>query len=284
MLYTALIGFPTSYSLSPGLYRLFASEFGLEYAHIKLNIDPARKSLREVIKSVVTLEFAGLNVTMPYKLAVIELLDSVDPFAAKIGAVNTIQIQNGRLSGSNTDHIGVRRSVEMARQGPITAADRAVIFGTGGAARSCAGTLLESTQNVCVLYRDPPSPRTQDFSARFSGELEMMPINSDRAAAMIEEATIICNATPVGMAPDIHSSIFPALGKLPAADMSNRVVFDAVYTPYSTTFLKQAQQAGFITADGREMMIYQGVEAFRIWTGKVVSDATIAKARLLFPG
>lgn len=132
MIITALIGFPTKHSVSPALFSLYAGQFGLEYVHLKIDVLP--KNLKKTICSVKILGIRGLNVTLPYKMSIIKLLDIVDKKALKIGAVNTIVNKNGKLYGYNTDSYGAITSIKSHISSLNS--KKIVIFGTGGAARA----------------------------------------------------------------------------------------------------------------------------------------------------
>ena len=280
MIYTALIGYPTDHSLSPMLFGSYATACGLEYAHLKVNVDPTKQTLPASVASLKELGFSGFNVTIPYKRDIIPLLDSCDPLAAELGAVNTVQISNGKLKGYNTDLLGVKASISGALGRDVTDTDRVVIFGTGGAARAVLGAVRDATQNVTIVFRSPKSPRTIDAENRFGNHVRFIDEKDPELHEAIRGANILCNATSVGMSPADKDCIIPSLDIDPHAE-PGRVCFDAVYTPLHTTFLKMAQAKGYKIADGLDMMVYQGTEAFRLWTGHEVPLEAVKAAREL---
>lgn len=285
MFYTALIGYPTKQSLSNKLFQIYADSVALEYSHIKIDISPQTSSLSDVTESLKKLNFSGFNITIPYKMAIIELLDEVDNFSEQIGAVNTVRIRNNILTGSNTDHIGALRSIENALKRKVQSCDEAVVFGTGGAAKAVVGGLLKYTNKVTVIYRCPQSLRTKDFIERFSDKVSnIFPINSAEAKSKILSANLICNATSVGMTPNISQSIFCFDIKELRDKRIERVFFDVVYNPLHTTFLRQAIEEGYLIADGLDMMIYQAEQAFKIWTDIDISESTVKRSKSLITG
>lgn len=279
MKYTALIGYPTSQSPSPHLFSIYASAHGLEYAHLKIDVLPGQQSLKDTLTSFKILGFAGLNVTIPHKLAVIQHLDEVDSFAEKIGAVNTISIKDAKLIGYNTDYIGVRKSVEKALGRPVGKSDNVVVLGSGGAAKACMGAFEGIVSDLTAIYRNPRSKNTIDFLERFSGSVSVYEYTSHEAISALHSANIICNATSVGMSPDSTYSVLDDFYELNESDNKDRLYFDAVYSPHMTKFLSRALKSGAQVAYGVDMMIYQGVEAFRLWTGLETSTDTVDKAR-----
>ena len=279
MKYTALIGCPTSQSPSPHLFSIYASEHGAEYAHLKIDIPPSGQNLKDALVAFKKLGFSGLNVTIPHKLAVIQYLDEIDPFAKKIGAVNTIAIRDEKLIGYNTDYIGVRKAVEGTLGRSLGQEDSVVVLGSGGAAKACVGAFQGVVSNIAALYRSPVSKNTHDFIERFSNEISIYEHSSSKAIEALNSARIICNATSVGMSPNSESSVLDVYNTLNAQQDRERIYFDAVYSPHMTKFLTDAHKSGSKVAYGVDMMIFQGVEAFRLWTGLETSDETIDRAR-----
>lgn len=278
MIYTALIGYPTKYSLSPHLFKIYADSIGIESAHLKIDVNANGDELQKSLNALKQLGFSGLNVTIPHKLNVIDYLDDVDDFALKIGAVNTISIKNGCMRGSNTDYIGAVKSIQNS-VGAISPTSKAVIFGTGGAAKACTAGLLQYIGNVTVCFREPESNKTSDFRARFSDNVQLISINDNRLKEKLMEADIICNATPVGMTPDNERSILPISTAALRDNPIKRTFFDCVYTPLHTKFLMDAKKAGYGIADGLDMMIHQGIQAFQIWTDQRISEEIANKVR-----
>jgi shikimate dehydrogenase len=282
MIYTALIGYPTEQSLSNRLFQIYADSVPVEYAHLKINVDPKASLIQQTVNSLRVLQFSGFNVTIPYKMEILKLLDNVDAFSKEIGAVNTVRIQDDKLYGFNTDYIGAVISIENALNRKVALEDEVIVFGTGGAAKAIVGGLLNYTKKITVFYREPKSERTIDFIMKFSGKIDnILPTNASMIKSKLLTATIICNGTPVGMSPKISETVLPFNIRELRENLKERVFFDAVYNPLHTTFLKSAMEEKYLVADGLDMMIYQGVAAFKIWTSFDVSPSTIKNTRRL---
>ncbi|OGM29490.1 shikimate dehydrogenase [Candidatus Woesebacteria bacterium RIFCSPHIGHO2_01_FULL_44_10] len=278
MVITALIGLPVEHSVSPTLFSIYAKSSGLEYSHLK--IDVRAKNLKNALEASKTLNFSGLNVTLPYKMDVIRYLDHVDKEALKIGAVNTIVNKKGKLYGFNTDSYG---AIESIKDHSKIVSREAVVLGTGGAARALvAGLLAGGCTRVVVAYRRPKSIRTKGIMKDFKGKVEFITYHDKNLIEKLAEANIVCNATSCGMAPKSTESPIPyeTLKEVSLkGDFAKKLFFDAIFNPYETQFLKNAKKLGADIQGGTEMMIYQGVRAFELWTGKKVSRKSVAEAK-----
>lgn len=274
MITTALIGLPVDHSVSPILFRLYADEHGLEYAHSKFDVKA--ENLETVIKSLGAYGFAGVNITLPYKADVIPFLDTISPEAQAIGAVNTIKVNNGKLEGYNTDAFGALRAIEKASEREVSASDEAVVFGTGGAARAVVWALLQKGVKVTVVFRNPESLRTETIKRDFSNKVEFLDydtLSADRLAGF----SIICNTTSAGMHP-LDDNVPIKFDDFQSVDFAGVIVFDAVFNPVITKLQKWTESKGATLAFGIDMMIFQGIVAFEYWTDKRVSDETVQKA------
>ena len=206
--------------------------------------------------------FAGLNVTIPHKVAAFDVCDQVDPSARRAGAVNTLTFADGQITGSNTDGHGFIASVQAL--GIKTAARRALILGAGGAARAIAAALLDGGLSVTVTNR------TQDRAERLAGTLPGLHVLpwSERDAALAG-FDLLVNATSLGMTgqPPLELSLAGASSAL--------VVCDIVYVPLETPLLAAARTRGLQTVDGLGMLLHQAVPGFHSWFGVLpqVDDA-----------
>lgn len=273
MITTALIGSPVDHSVSPKLFGLYAEEHGLEYAHSKFDVKA--EDLETVIRSLSAYGFSGVNITLPYKSDVISFVDSISSEAKAIGAINTIKVANGKLEGYNTDAYGAQRAIEKAANRQISKGDIALVFGTGGAARAIIWSLLEHGVSVTVVYREPESKRTKKLKNDFN-KINFIDYNS-LTQKILENSTIICNATSAGMYPNNYNSPI-SLEKFDDINLKHAIVFDAIFNPIKTELQKWAESKDATLAYGIDMMIYQGVMAFEYWTGKKVSDKTTKSA------
>jgi len=196
-------------------------------------------------------DLCGFNVTIPYKVKVIDYLDEIDPVASEIGAVNTVRVtrRNGRpfLQGFNTDAPAFRESL---LRNLMTLPETALVLGTGGAARSVMYTLIDLNIVPVMVSRRP-------LRGGYSYD--------DLPGDVISEAGLIVNATPVGMAPDIDAS--------PPIDYSclrdGQMLFDLTYNPPVTAFLAEGEAHGCQTVNGEEMFLIQAGLAWNIWNEEV---------------
>jgi shikimate dehydrogenase len=248
-----LIGYPVAHSLSPRIHRAALHALRLDGDYTALSVSPDR--LRQTLHSLVADGYCGLNVTIPHKLAVMPLTDDLSDDARAIGAVNTIVVDNGRLSGHNTDAVGFLRGLEEARFNPR--ARTVLVLGAGGAARAGVYTLQRAGARVTVWNRT--EPRAADLAREFGVLAAGGP-----AAELAGAWDLIVNTTSVGMSP--HSEATPV--RLSADGLRARCVYDLVYNPRETVLLGHARALGAQVIGGLAMLVYQAAEAFRLWTGR----------------
>lgn len=191
-------------------------------------------------------DLLGLNVTIPYKQAVLPYLHVLDPIAAAVGAVNTIAIDGGRLTGHNTDVEGFRNTLVPLLHG---AAPRAIVLGSGGASRAVAYVLKEQGVKFRVVSR-----------SRDNGDITWDMLDP----ALVRACPLIINTTPLGM--------YPAVEAAPPLPMeaigAKHIVIDLIYNPERTRFLRLADQQGAIVANGLTMLHGQAEASWRIWCGQ----------------
>jgi shikimate dehydrogenase len=277
---TALLGYPTAHSVSPKLFSIYANDLRLEYSHLKIDVTPG--NLKHALSSVRKLGFVGLNITLPYKMEVIKYLDSLDKQSKEIGAVNTIVIRKGRMRGYNTDSYGAVRAI---RDHTTITSKKALVIGTGGAARAIISGLMSENAQVVVIFRQPKSQRTKGMMKSFRNKVRFVDIKDTQLLIQtISQSDIVCNATSCGMSPNSkYSPISHDLLKKASrgTDFSKKLFFDAIFNPYETAFLRNAKKLGADIQGGTEMMIYQGIKAFELWTSKAVNKKSIQKAKVV---
>jgi shikimate dehydrogenase len=206
-------------------------------------------------------ELQGFAVTMPFKRAILRALDWVDPLANRIGACNTVALQQGRWLGWNTDAAAV---VEVLTKRLRLAGSRILILGAGGAARAAAYAVRAEGAEVIITARREATART------LARGVAAQVVPWDSAESLEVDAVI--NATPVGMYPHIDSA------PIDLARLRVRVVFDMVYFPLGTRFLNEARGRGLTTISGLEMLVAQGARQFEIWTGLAAPRALMEQA------
>ena len=262
-----LIGTPVAHSKSPAMYNHCFQKFGLDWAYLAFDIPAERAG--EAVAAIRTLHMRGANVTMPCKNAVIPFLDELTPAARAIQAVNTIVNEDGVLVGHNTDGCGYTQN--LRRNGIEVAGKKIVLLGGGGAASAIAiQAALEGAAEIAVFnLRDAFWPRVEQGLKTIAQAAPGCAISlrdlEDRAAlkAAIDRCDILSNATRVGMAPyEDQSNITDLSWYRP-----DLVVTDVVYAPPETKMLREARAAGCKTCDGLGMLLCQGAEAFRLYSG-----------------
>lgn len=203
-------------------------------------------------------------------------MDTISPEVKAIGAVNTIKANNGKLEGYNTDAYGFINAIKRKMDLKLVRGNTAIVFGTGGAARAIVWSLINIGFRVVVVYREPESFRTQNFKRDFINKVSFVTY-SKLTPNNFKESILLCNATSAGMYPNkdeapINLNLFNQI------NLSEVVVFDAIFNPITTKLQKWAKDRGATLTYGIDMMIYQGVVAFEYWTGKKVDEKIAQKA------
>ena len=257
-----LIGDPVEHTMSPAMHNAAFAELGLDYAYLPFHVRPA--DLAAAVNGLRAVNATGFNVTIPHKVAVIPLLDDLDPLAEKIGAVNTVVNDNGVLKGYNTDASGFLQA--LLEGGFEPRGKSVVLLGAGGAARAIAYILVERDARLVILNRKEELDWAEGTAVNIKNDLDkdvaVFELLSEHLEKALESADILVNATSVGMSPAVDASPVPA-GLL----KSGLVVTDIVYNPVKTRLLREAKAAGAVTIAGIDMLIWQGALAFEKWTG-----------------
>jgi shikimate dehydrogenase len=245
-----LIGDPVEHSLSPPMHEAAYDALGMDARYV--TFEP--RSAGAAVRAAADLGVAGLNVTIPFKRDVLDHVDP-DPLAARVGAVNTVDLATDPPRGYNTDLAGVTRA--LARHDVDPAGEDAVVVGAGGAGRAAAFALADAGATVHVANRT--ESRARDLAAAVGEGTTAGGL--DGLADRVPDADLLVNATSVGM----DSTETPVPATLLHADLA---VLDAVYNPVETRLLRDAAAAGATTVDGAWMLLYQGVAAFERWTDR----------------
>jgi shikimate dehydrogenase len=269
-----LIGYPLAHSLSPKIHRAALTACGLQGDYSLFPISPEdQPGLKDLLARVRSGESTGLNVTIPHKQTVIPLLDELTPTAKAIGAVNTIFLKDGKLTGDNTDAPGfladLRRFLSpettentdnIQKNSVISVSSvvnkSALVFGAGGSARAVVFALTTDGWSVTITTRRPEQAR--ELIAQFP----MIDHPITNLQSQISNLSLIVNTTPVGMHPGIQNSPWPAGLPFPP----NAAVYDLVYNPRETKLVKDALAAGLPATTGLGMLIEQAALSFEIWT------------------
>jgi shikimate dehydrogenase len=252
-----VIGWPVAQSRSPVLHGHWLAQYGIRGAYLPLPVQPER--LADAIRGLRALGFSGCNVTIPHKLAVLKLVDRVDPVAARIGAVNTVVVQDdGTLSGFNTDAYGFLASLRDVRPDFKAASGPVVILGAGGAARAVVVSLLDDGAHD-IRLTNRTLERAQEL-ARIDGS-RITVIDWEKRNAALDGAALLVNTTSQGMVG------YPPLDIVLDALPKTAMVSDIVYNPLETQLLAAARKRGNIAVDGLGMLLHQAVPAFEAFYG-----------------
>lgn len=265
---TALLGSPVAHSISPLMHNEAFQLLNLDYTYLCFDIN--EETLPAAVEGLKACGIRGFNLTMPNKNQIVKLLDELSPAARLIGAVNTVVNDKGHLVGYNTDGVGYMQAVRDA--GYDITGKTITIMGAGGAATAiCAQAALDGVEKIHIFARETSRfwERTQKLVENINSTLPCKAVlheNKDTGALAeaISESALLLNATSVGMAPDTDSTIIQDTS-LYHPDL---IVSDVIYNPRETRFLREAREAGCRTFNGMYMLLYQGAEAFRLWTGK----------------
>ncbi len=267
----AVIGWPIGHSLSPVLHRYWLQAEGIAGEYVALAVRPDR--LRDALSGLSALGFAGANVTIPHKTAVLGLVDRVDPLARRVGAANLIlRDARDRWLAMNSDVAGVREAVRERMPDLTPESVQALVLGAGGAARAVVAALLDlGIMRVIIANRH--RERAEGLVAEM-GDSRLEAIAWHERSHALVDTGLLVNATSLGMRshppPTLDLSLLP-----PEA-----AVFDLVYRPLNTPLLREAEKRGLRTIDGLAMLVHQAVPAFAAFYGRKPQDILGARAHL----
>lgn len=269
-----VIGFPIAHTRSPLIHRYWLRLKGIDGTYDPYGVEP--ENLASFIGDLAAKGFAGINVTLPHKEHVLPLMDEVEPFAERVGAVNTIVVtDDGRLIGRNTDGFGF---IENLRAGaPDWRADQgpAAVIGAGGAARAIIAALQDAgVPEIRLTNRslDKAVALAEELGGPDLPDIIVRPME-DRAA-LCTDAGLLVNTTSLGM--EGKDPLEIDLASLP----DHAVVTDIVYTPLKTALLAQAEQQGNTIVDGLGMLLHQARPGFEAWFGSSVSVTPMLRAMI----
>lgn len=267
----ALLAHPCHHTKSPAMHNAAFRKLGLDYVYLAFDVDES--TIGDAVTAMRTFGMRGANLSMPNKVKVMEYLDEIGPEAELIGAVNTIVNDGGRLVGHNTDGAGWMRAVREL--GVDLTGEKLTVVGSGGAAKAIiAQAALDGVGEIAVFNRRSPrwhqaGALVEKISARTGCTVKLYELNTGDADCMerlreeIAGSRLLANATNVGMDRLEGQTYIPDASYF----HSGLTVTDAIYNPKETALLKLARAAGCQTQNGDLMVLYQGAEAFRYWTG-----------------
>ena len=255
-----LFGYPVEHSLSPLMHNAAFVQLGLDYCYVTFLVKP--DCLSEAVESIRALDLTGVNVTIPHKEKVMPFLDSLSEEASFIGAVNTIRNDGGTLTGYNTDGRGFMQSLSEA--GIDVSGKRVLVVGAGGASRAIGYYLCTAASELC-LY-DAVTVKAELLAQHLNflrNNVRVIDSAAFKEGRFFSGLDIIINATPLGLNVNDPVPVDVALLN------KSHTVCDLIYK--ETPLLRKASEQGCRTLDGLGMLLWQGIFAFELWTGKTPS-------------
>jgi len=259
-----LIGHPIKHSYSPFIQNYALELMNLDYVYLPFDV-PA-ENLKNAVKAVLSLGLKGVNVTLPHKEKIIKFLDELSEEASIIGAVNTIVNDHGKLIGYNTDEYGILETLIQYKD--KISGTKVTVIGAGGSARAVVYTLLRhfKPEEINIINRTHQRADTlvYDLSLKMRFDtfhtFELFPPDN---VETLSNSRLIINATTMGMYPDTEDTITD----IEDSFNEEQIVFDLVYNPTKSKFLKMAEMQGAKVVGGLKMLISQAAKSFELWTG-----------------
>jgi shikimate dehydrogenase len=252
-----VIGNPVGHSRSPRLHRHWLKRYGIEGDYIPLHVQ--EEDLAQVIRTLPKMGFVGVNVTIPHKVAVMQLADQISDRATLIGAANTLIFRrDGKIHADNTDGYGFLSNLRAGAPDWRADAGPVAVLGAGGAARAVIEALIEAGATE-ILLSNRTRPKAEALKSDFGSRLRI--VDWVQVGNIIEDASTIVNTTSLGMAgcPEL---------RIPLDGLhAGQTVTDLVYNPLETRLLAEARAAGCTTVDGLGMLLHQAVPGFERWFG-----------------
>ena len=258
--FCGVVGNPVEHSLSPAIHNAAFQKLELNFVYLAFRVE----AIGEAIKGLRALgNFRGASVTIPHKVAAVPFLDSVEPTARHIGAINTIVAEGGTLTGHNTDAIGALRAL---REGGVELKGRQVVMlGSGGAARAIAFALgtVTGIERLTLLGIDSQerTALARDLQSKTGMTVQESLLAEGALRKILPDSHVLIHCTPMGMSPKVNETAVPA-----ALLHTGLTVMDIVYNPRDTQLLKDAKARGCRTIPGLEMFLHQAAAQFELWT------------------
>ena len=252
-----VIGHPIAHSRSPLVHRHWLKTYGLPGDYAALDV--RESDLEDVIRTLPKMGFVGVNITIPHKVAILDIADIVTDRATLIGAANTLIFRkDGKIHADNTDGYGFIANLRQGAPGWKPSTGPAAVLGAGGAARAVIASLIDAGTTE-ILLSNRTRPKAEALKSEFGSKVSV--IDWVQAGNMLEEATTVVNTTSLGMTGAAEFRV-PLDGLRRGA-----VVTDLVYAPLRTKLLEAADAAGCVTVDGLGMLLHQAVPGFERWFG-----------------
>jgi shikimate dehydrogenase len=266
-----VFGAPIAHTASPAIHNAAFAALEMNWLYLAFHVEP--QNLPAALAGARDMGLAGINLTVPHKLLALDLVDDVDAEARRLGAVNTVLVESGKLRGFNTDGHGIVKALKEEFNLTLKG-KRVLVLGAGGAGRSIAvKCALEGAGKVFVANRTPA--RTEPIARELRDlkvDYRTLPLRTDDIAGIMGEVDLVINATSVGLKDG------DSLG-LPGSLFAPRLfVYDTIYRPAQTELLRLAADAGAKTANGASMLLHQGAKSFELWTKRKAPIAVMRRA------
>lgn len=261
-----IIGDPVDHSFSPKMHNFIAGRMGMDYVYSAFHVSP--DDVGDAIKGIRALGIRGINVTAPHKVAVMQYLDEVSEQAKILGSVNTIVNRDGRLIGYNTDSEGFYLALSNA--GIKIEGAKLLVMGAGGVVKPTLTRIIQAKPESITIVNRTKSKAESLAGALYEATGFMVKTEIDKL-----DFDIVLNTTSAGMAPQLDALPIDSIDGFDSLDFihSGMAAVDMIYNPSETLFLKQARENGAKTLNGLDMLIYQGLTAYELFTGtKLPSD------------
>ena len=271
--FCGLIGNPVEHSLSPAIHNAAFQKLELNFVYLAFRVE----AIGDAIKGLRSLgNFRGASVTIPHKVSAVSFLDSLEPTARHIGAINTIVAEGGILKGYNTDAIGALRAL---RESDVALKGRQVVMlGSGGAARAIAFALGAETGidrfTILGIDEQERTVLVRDLRLKVGMAVQESLLDESMLRKVLPDTHVLIHCTPTGMSPKVQQTSVPA-----ALLHSGLTVMDIVYNPRDTQLLKDAKAAGCRVIPGLEMFLHQAAAQFELWTNQA-APADVMRAVL----
>lgn len=260
--YTGLYGIvanPIKHSFSPLMHNTAFQELGIDDVYLAFEVED--ENFEAFMKSVRPLHIKGLNVSMPYKVKIIDMLDELTPEAKLCHAVNTVKNDNGKLIGHISDGKGFY--LACLEKGWQIKNQKIVILGAGGATQAIIVELAMQGAKEIVVYNRSDKPFIRELNEKLNCPITLKSLGDlDKLKEDLKDTYLLIQATNVGMAPDIEGCLIPDISYLP----TTLKVADIIYNPKETKLLKLAKEKGLEYMNGEGMIVYQGAVSFEFWT------------------
>lgn len=269
-----IIGHPIKHSYSPLMHNISFELLDLNY--IYLPFDVTVTNLKTALKGMVALGIKGINVTLPLKEKIGQYLNEISDEASIVGSVNTVVNESGNLHGYNTDVYGIVETIAPFKDEIEN--NVVSVIGAGGAARSVLYSLIKDFKpakiNLINRTKDKAESLKDYFTSKMLYEdIQIYELVPPDIVGILSDSKMIINSSSIGMYPDVDDS--PT--EIAESFHKDQVVFDVVYNPIKTKFLKLAEQEGAIALNGLKMFIEQGAKSFELWTDQEMPKDKVYK-------